>query len=138
MKIAFYKSSNGTWLDKLISAFTLSKYSHCEIVFPNGECMSSSKRDGGVRIKIINLNTHWDVFELNTMYSEALVRYWFSIHDNSKYDWVGAVGSIFNIDLTSDNKKFCSYACATVLGIDKIITPGGLYRSLKKYNIINV
>ena len=138
MKIAFYKSKNGTWLDKLISLVSFSKYSHCEIVFPDGTFASSSKRDGGIRLKSIVINDHWDVFELNGVCDSELIKYWFYMNMDNKYDWVGAVGSLFYIDLTSDDKKFCSYACATVLGIDSIITPGGLYRALKKSNIINV
>ena len=48
----FYKAKYGDWVDKIVSWHTKSPYSHCELVFSNGEFLSSSKRDGGVSIKI--------------------------------------------------------------------------------------
>lgn len=137
MKIAFYKAKHGKKLDKVISIFTLSKYSHCEIVFSNGECWSSSSREGGVRGKYIELGDHWDVFELIGDFNEAAIKYWFMSNDGDLYDWFGAVGSLFHIDLSSEDKKFCSYACAIVLGVSPIATPGNLYKTLKKQNLIN-
>lgn len=138
LRIAFYKAEYGNWQDKTISTVTFSPYSHCEIVFPNGECASSSSRDGGVRVKYITLGEHWDVFELNGEFSEQYIRYWFSINDGDEYDWVGAIASAFSIDLSTENKKYCSYACAVVLGLDPVVTPAMLYRRLKKGGIINV
>lgn len=137
MKIAFYKSEYGTKYDKTISFFTFSKYSHCEIVFPDGMCWSSSVRDGGVRGKYIELGDHWDVFDLIGDFSESAIKYWFMSHNGDLYDWVGAGGSLIHLDLTSENKKFCSYVCAIVLGIDPIVTPGNLYNTLKRQNMIN-
>jgi hypothetical protein len=138
LRIAFYKSKNGNWQDKLIAAGSFSEYSHCEIVFENGVCASSSPRDGGVRFKLIDLDSHWDIFELDSNYSEDAIKYWFRTNIDDEYDWLGAIGSIFHIDLTSEEKKFCSYACAIVLGIDPIISPGGLFRALKKAKLIHV
>lgn len=138
LRIAFYKAEYGTWQDKTIATATFSPYSHCEIVFPNGECASSSSRDGGVRIKYIDLGEHWDVFELNGEFSEQYIRYWFSINDGDTYDWSGAIASAFGIDLSTENRKYCSYACAVVLGMDPIVTPAMLYRRLVRDGIINV
>lgn len=132
LRIAFYKAKYGNWQDKTISAVTFSEYSHCEIVFPNGECASSSSRDGGVRIKRIDLGEHWDVYELTGDFSESYIRYWFAINDGDTYDWPGAIASAFGMDASNENRKYCSYACAVVLGIDPIVTPGGLYKKLLK------
>ena len=55
MQIAFYKAKFGNFTDKIVSAFTFSPYSHCEMVFSDGICASASLRDGGVRFKYINL-----------------------------------------------------------------------------------
>jgi len=138
MKIAFYRAIAGDWRDKCVAIASVSKYSHVELVFSNDECASSSARDGGVRTKFIDLQDHWDVFDLVGEFDESVIRYWFRINDSDVYDWQGAIGSIFHIDLTSEDKKFCSYACAICLGINPIITPGGLYRTLVKEKMINV
>ena len=130
MKIAFYIAKYGTFTDKVIAFFTRSKYSHCEIVFLDGMFASSSPRDGGVRLKMISPDDHWDIIDLGNEYSEKSIRYWFMSNKGDTYDWLGAIGSIFSIDLTSEDKKFCSYSCAIVLGLDPIVTPGGLFRKL--------
>jgi hypothetical protein len=145
MKIAFYIAKNGTLTDRFISAVTFSKYSHCELVFSTGEFGSASKRDDGVRLKYIDQNSHWDIFDLRnedgseiTLEQEKMIHYWFLINDGQKYDWVGAIGSYFGIDLTDEleEEKFCSYVCALHLGLDPIVTPQKLYKNLISHNMI--
>lgn len=138
MRIAFYKARYGNWQDKTIAIGSLSKYSHCEIVFSDGICASSSSRDGGVRFKQINLNDHWDVFNLDINIDENAVKYWFSMHEDDTYDWPGAIGSLFKINVSSENKKYCSFACATVLSLEATVTPGALFEELKKREMIYV
>ena len=138
MKIIFYKAKHGNFIYKIIAAASFSQYSHCELLLSSGECMTSSSRDGGVRKKFITLGDHWDVFDLNGNFDAQSIEYWFALHDGDLYDWIGAVGSAFKIDTTSDNKKFCSYVCAICLGLNPIITPGGLFRLMKKNGMIYV
>ena len=137
MKIAFYIAKNGNWEDKLISYLTFSKYSHCELVFSTGEFGSSSARDGGVRLKYITQNDKWDIFDLKnpdgTEISKELedtIRYWFLLHKDLPYDWPGAVMSLFGVNWTSEDKKFCSYVCASLFGLDPIVTPQKLLKNL--------
>lgn len=137
MKIAFYKAKYGNWLDKLISVLTLSKYSHCEIILDSNIFVSASPRDGGVRFKNITADNHWDCFDIydvNTISNEA--QEWFESVLGQKYDWLGAAGSLFGLNFTSKNKKFCSYCCATVLDLDPITTPGELYETLLEIRMI--
>lgn len=138
VKIAFYKARYGNWQDKSIAIASISKYSHCEIVFSDGMCASSSSRDGGIRFKRINLDEHWDVFDLNTSIDENAVKYWFSMHEDNLYDWPGAIASVIGINLSTEDKKYCSFACAIVLSLDPTITPGGLFAELKFRRLINV
>lgn len=60
VQIAFYRGPPRRWLHKLshwlICLFTLSRYSHCELVI-DGVCWSSSARDGGVRAGVQSLET---------------------------------------------------------------------------------
>lgn len=130
IRIAFYKAENGKFIDKFISFFTNSIYSHCEIVFDDGMCASASQRDGGVRFKQIILSHNWDVYELVDENSAEVVREWFVAHEDNTYDYPGALGSFLKINLSSPMKKFCSQACAIVLGITENITPGELYNIL--------
>ena len=133
MKIAFYKARYGQFFDKVIALFTFSKYSHCEIVFEDGMCASASVRDGGVRFKEIVMGVRWDVYDLMVGIDEATVRQWFVDNDHQEYDLWGAIGSAFGLNLSNDDKKFCSESCATVLGLDNtVISPGALYELLTK------
>lgn len=134
MKVAFYKAKYGDWIDKIVSWYTKSPYSHCELVFSNGEFLSSSKRDGGVRYTNIDNLERWDIYELqDSKYSEDLIRLIVRQYLGQKYDIIGAIGSAFNIDLSDKNKKFCSNLCAILLGIEETnITPHELYELISK------
>ena len=139
MQIAFYKAEYGNWQDKLIAALTNSDYSHCEIVLSFGVCVSASPRDGGVRFKDIDLGTgHWDLYEILKDVNEEQVINWFKSVDYQHYDWIGAIGTLFNADWTSKHKKFCSQCCAIVLGDDPIQTPEDLRTSLISKGLINL
>lgn len=137
MKIAFYLAKFGTKYDKGIALATFSRFSHCEIVFSDGECWSASYRDKGVRGKFITLGDHWEVYDLVGNFDESAIKYWFLMHEGDKYDLPGAIGSWFHVDLTSENKKFCSQACALNLGIESVITPHRLHKTLLKRKIIS-
>lgn len=135
--IAFYKAIHGDVFDKIVSATTCSPYSHCELIFSDGVCASSSPRDNGVRFARINFGDHWDVFELNEVLSENDAYWWFAYHQGLGYDFPGAIGSAFKLPIYSKHKKFCSLACAQALELNEInLTPGGLYKKLKQLNYI--
>lgn len=137
MKIAFYIAYHGDIYDWLISLVTLSKYSHCEIVFSDGMCASSSVRDGGIRFKKIDLSDEkWEVFTLKGDYNEAAIRQWFVDNDGDLYDLKAAIASAFGIDLLREDRKFCSQACGITLGYEPVLTPAGLYKKLIRDNKI--
>ena len=115
MKLAMYKGK-GNFYDKLIRFVTLSSYSHCELVI-DGLCYSSSPRDGGVRMKYIYLDDNWYTFDLPTHYTKEQALSWFVENAGKKYDWVGAITSIFPFQFHAGNKYFCSEACANMLGL---------------------
>lgn len=82
MKIAFY-IADGEWTDQLIRCWTNSFTSHVEIVFDDGWWFSSSPRDGGVRMKEIQIDPtvepkHWLFFEVPQLspVKEAAIRAW--------------------------------------------------------------
>lgn len=134
MKIAFYKGLKSRKpLDIIICLATLSRYSHCELVFSDGVCASSSMRDSGVRFKKIDLtDDKWDVYELFdiTEEDERLIRYYFQINDDDAYNYIGAIGSMFGLELIQEDKKWCSEICATTIG-ESPTTPGRLHSRLR-------
>lgn len=142
MKIAFYLAENGNWVDKTISFFTISKYSHCELVFTDGVFGSSSSRDGGVRLKYIEQDSHWDIYDIYdlnlTQEKERQMREWFITHTGEAYDWPGAIMSLFGVNWTSEDKHFCSEVCGDLLDLDPIVTPQKLFENLIEEKMINV
>ena len=134
MKILFYKAKFGTWLDKLISAVTFSKFSHCELQFSDGVCGTSSIRDGGVRLKSIKvIPDHWDIFDVTTEHKESVIRYWFQTYSEEKYDTIGAICSAFGFNPALNNDKwFCSEVCGLFTCGKNDLSPGALYKHLIK------
>lgn len=137
MKIAFYlgrKADNpkSKLFDWLVCAWTKSRYSHCELVI-DGVCYSSSKRDGGVRGKVIDLNSgHWHVFDLNRDSEKALD--WFYAHFGRSYDVAGLLGFVLPWRTHDPDRWFCSEACAAALKIPKhwTLSPGDLFNYLDR------
>ncbi|EMO9523727.1 hypothetical protein RJ634_006313, partial [Pseudomonas aeruginosa] len=86
--LAAYKGK-GKLFNRLIRLWTRSKYSHCELVMPDGRWLSASAMDGGVREKRIELDIeHWDLFPVpwaNLARIEGL----FARHEGKGYDWLG-------------------------------------------------
>lgn len=138
VKIIFYKAAKGNWKDKLISLWTLGKYSHCEILY-DGFCYSSSGPDNGVRKKEFVITDEWDILELSYNYNEDISK----LHDfynesvGSKYDWIGLFFK-FILNKEYPNKKYyCSEWCAICLNniynirLKTNISPSDLYNLIK-------
>jgi hypothetical protein len=136
MKLAMYKGPASDPLHKLSHWFTClwtrSKYSHCELVFngsgimaPKSLCASSSARDGGVRLKYIDLTSgHWDVYELPQFdaLDEAEARAWFyaKADRSAGYDWFGLLWFVLPIKAFNNPRRwFCSEAVAAALDLPK-------------------
>ncbi|HEZ0675357.1 TPA: hypothetical protein ACLAJP_000218 [Neisseria meningitidis] len=115
--IASVKARFGDWITRKI---TRGIYSHCEIAYPcsNGgyACYSSSIRDGGVRVKKMDLPSEkWDLIELPGVTAADLDRVW-QAAQGKRYDWAGAIGTVLKIRQRPD-KWFCSEFAAAVMGI---------------------
>lgn len=114
---AAVKARIGDWITRKI---TRGIYSHCEIADPcaNGGylCYSSSIRDGGVRVKKMDLPSEkWDLIPLHDATPADLDRVW-QRAQGKRYDWAGAIGTVLKIRQRPD-KWFCSEFCAAVMGI---------------------
>lgn len=99
--------------DNITKFFTRGQYSHCEIAVFDGQkyhCYSSSIRDGGVRIKQINLNTkHWDLFALPDNIRPQ-IQYYYNATVGHGYDLWGALGCVAGLR-QHQSKYFCSEWC---------------------------
>jgi len=155
MKIAFYKKL-GAIEDFLIRwhtrekkwwIFSLAKYSHCELVFSNGEFFSSSGRDGGVRFKKIKSDEKkWDFFEIKiSAENEKKVREFCEAQIGKKYDWRAIIFSqLFELNRENSKKWFCSEICAAALqrvGFLKnekphLLSPNELFVALRRDEVL--
>jgi len=130
MKIAMYKGPAKSLFQRffhwLTCMVTGSVYSHCELVIDvnivqgYALCMSSSMRDGGVRLKQINLSSgHWDVFDLPTFSPADRQRalQWFIDHENEGYDWLGLLWFLIPVSFEKRRRWFCSEAIAASLNL---------------------
>lgn len=135
--LAFYKGKKQgrrpkdliAWLsDWFTRKLTCGSYSHCEIavkkqVFDSGhhydmdtyyECYSASVRDGGVRCKVIDVDSDkWDLVPLSGV-PEAQIKQYFALTKGKKYDWWGAIGIVLGTPQHSD-KFFCSEWCSNAI-----------------------
>ena len=114
--LALYKGK-GTLFNRLIRLWTRSKYSHCEIVMPDGRWLSASAMDGGVRAKRIVLNLeHWDLIPVPWA-DAAYIERVFKEDLYKPYDWLGLLGSqVLPLAIDSIRRMFCSKLCAKLLG----------------------
>jgi hypothetical protein len=121
MHLALYKGPAPGLLHKIghwaVCTFTGSPYSHCELVI-DGACWTASSRDGGVRRKVINLQSgHWDVVPITGDVESALA--WFRAHEGQPYDWAGVLR--FGLPFLPQGRRqwFCSEAVAASLGLPR-------------------
>jgi hypothetical protein len=114
--LALYKG-NGNYIDSIVRVWTKSPYSHCELVV-DGKCFSSSPQDGGVRDKLINLQSGgWDLIELPWADDNKVLSY-FNSTAGQTYGWASLITSqVFNLGISNDKSQFCSEWCANALGI---------------------
>jgi hypothetical protein len=124
MKMAFYKGK-GDWKDRLIRLWSRCTYSHVELVISRNEdgrslCLSSSPRDGGVRMKWIELDqANWDVVEIGRANQEPSVTVWGAMNMGAAYDWMALIGLVIRPIKGSQKKFMCSEAVAAALDLDE-------------------
>ena len=88
-------------------------YSHVELNI-NGNSYSSSSRDGGVRMKYIDvLSGSWDLFEVEA--DELYALNWFNRNAGKKYDWAGIFRFLLPFLPHAKDQYFCNEAVASML-----------------------
>jgi uncharacterized protein YycO len=141
MKLAFYHAWTSSWKtgwkDRVISIFTVGRFSHVELVFSNGQCFSSSPRDGGTRFKEINfLSDRWTFVDIKIQ-NENSLRQWCQNQEGKPYDWIGIFGILLNI--SHPEKWFCTEVVASGLNFVEGTkfkvnsSPSSLYRQVTTF-----
>lgn len=141
--LAFYKAP-GTWQDALIRRFTRAPYSHVELLIdrPQGatpitaRAVSSSIRDGGVRVKAITFDpSKWQFVDLPWADDQAC---WKAVQRvGAPYDLMGILFSqVLAARLQSADRWFCSELCAWALDLatPETLSPAGLFDRVTEMN----
>lgn len=139
--------------DSLVRLLTRSPYSHCELAVPllprlaavgtgfvpadeapRFCCYSSSPRDGGVRVKVMELpSDKWDLLPLESdgAAHQKIRAHYLHTH-GAAYDWRGVIGTVLPCIGHSRRRWFCSEWCAAALGLrtPHRHTPQSLYGRL--------
>lgn len=108
--------------DGLTKFFTRGKYSHSEIAIALSDgryrCYTSSFRDGGVRVKVMDLpSDKWVLVALDI--TPKQVQDYYARTLGAKYDLFGAMGSVA-VFRQSHERYFCSEWCFNaIFGSDK-------------------
>lgn len=133
--VAFYvgKGDINDWIVRLL---TNSKISHCELVRLRDDgqydCYSSSARDKGVRLKVMDLpSDKWELVPVQIVNErETIGRFNFAI--NRKYDYKGVLRFALPFLSSGADKWFCSELVAYMLKYPSphSYTPKDLYESL--------
>lgn len=144
LRVAFYKAK-GNFIDTIVRLFTWSKYSHCELLFPDGRLFSSDGWESkGVRFTTKYRPDNWDILYIgtDTKTIDNLVM-WCNTFVGKKYDWLGVLRFVFPFLKESKDKWFCSEICTKALQEIKFldqdikaykITPKKLYRLIVDTN----
>ncbi|UWQ17836.1 hypothetical protein [Jannaschia sp. M317] len=137
--VAFYRGK-GTIADRITRMATRSPFSHCELIRTEvtpqrGDtvtCISSSGRDGGVRVKEITLeDPKWDIYAVPWARQDAWDRAEAQL--GKPYElWTMIISQLFNFRRHSRAKWYCSELVAYALGLSMphAKSPGDLLRAI--------
>jgi hypothetical protein len=141
MLVAFKLAVYGDWQDWLIGLGTLGRFSHCELVMPDGMCFSALP-GVGVRIAKVDLTTPaWRVLDIPGRWTDSMVR-WAQSKVGEDYDLLGAILCPWHIIPTSVGWRwYCSEIVAATIAsspdwtrpLDPYQSPTGLYNCLLPY-----
>lgn len=122
--VAFYRGK-GRVMDWVIRKASRAPYSHVELIRQetrprDGEivtCVSASARDGGVRIKDIELKPgKWKVYEVPWAHPASWDRA--EVHLGKPYElWMMVWSQLIKFNRTNRDKWFCSELVAHALGL---------------------
>lgn len=150
MKLAFYKASHGTWLDKTIAWWTRpliwkfwesGKYSHVEFLFSDNSTFAASPEVGGTRFssaikeEIYDQN-QWELVDIDC-FNESTILAKCNLVNHAKYDWFCIFFSfVIPFDIQDPSRYTCSELVDSILFNDKrsfSVSPNALYDKIVSY-----
>lgn len=141
IRLAFYHAAKGDWQDRLIGTVTRGPYSHVELLLQPPQagttlCISASGRDGGVRVKQIDLGSgKWDVVHFELADAQAVTAF-VEGQLGKPYDLRGALLSPFApTPFANPNAWFCSELIASAMGLylPATLHPNALWRIVMSF-----
>lgn len=133
MLLAFYRGRK-RFFNRFVSWWTRGPYSHVEAVFGDPSrpvlCGSSSFMDGGVRLKVINLDpAHWDLLEAPAIDGER-VRAGFDRMIGTPYDMLGLLSTSIPLVPHLERGQFCNEVVGHLGGLGESwrMNPNGFAR----------
>jgi hypothetical protein len=143
VKVAFQKRDD-SFFAGLIRWWTRSPYSHCELLFDDGQMFSSHIAQNGTRFwtpGTLSAN-EWDIYLLPTTLEEDIqIRAFCMAELNCRYDKFGIIFSqVIRMQREHPDKWFCSEVCTAALQrISRVMgakpctfSPGKLHKRLKE------
>ena len=126
LSIAFYTAKPTALYERVVD-MVAGNPTHCELVFSDGRCSSSSNRDGGCRFKDIELDpAHWTLTPLEGLgVDEQKVRNFCIVQQGKGYDWIGVFLGLWS-GADDPRRWFCSEVCTAALkagGLDLGLEP---------------
>ncbi|MCS7317744.1 MAG: hypothetical protein NZZ41_05490 [Candidatus Dojkabacteria bacterium] len=155
ISVIFYKAEGGLF-SKLIRFYKRTPYSHCEILFSNGFCGTSSEICQGVYYYIPDKKTlseeYWDFIDIECDAEEETKMKDIFLYEECGcgYDWLGIFFcQVFPWGRQHSSKWFCSEICTYALKRihhlkpvfenlkPHYIDPGELYEILSEFSRVN-
>jgi hypothetical protein len=135
IKVAFYKA-NGDYINKIVRWWTKSKYSHAELILPDGlTWIGISPFKGSVlraKEKKYYSNLEWDFVELEVTEQQLqVINEFYESTKGCSYDWFGMLLSqCLPFHIKQKEKWYCSEWIAYALRISCVID----WRLIKIYD----
>ena len=135
IKVAFYKAE-GDWTNKIVRWWTKSKYSHAELILPDGlTWIGISPFKGSIlcsKEKKYFSNLDWDIIELEITEEQlSVINEFYESTKGSSYDWAGMLLSqCLPFHVKQKQKWYCSEWIAYALRISCVID----WRLIKIYD----
>lgn len=144
IEVAFYKGLySHNLISIIIAIFTLSKYSHVELII-DGMSYSSRPSSKGVskELKDYSINPElWDILLIKISEESILkILQFFNETNHAKYDWVGIFFyHLIPLEIEDPNRYYCSEWVAKALRFQYPkffkkfqMTPGKIFKKLKR------
>jgi len=147
IKVAFFKGE-GAWHNRIVRQYTSSKYSHAELILPDGKSSLSITPFGrqGVRLAEFDYDEDWDFISISI--DEEQYDRLINFYNKTKgdgYDWFGMIASKFTpFHVKRVGRWYCSewiaYALRLLCIVDNVyayadLTPQRLYELLASYRL---